>query len=388
MKNNILLALGMVLLTIFAFSLFFLSPSGKPRSYKNSFILRVRIARDVSLSNVSTDALCNIIKPATGEIIMKGLRLDEGSKLSVSAGKILVGKESFREGVIRISPKDGSGFSFNGTEYRGELDVTVTGDSYRVVNRVEIEDYLKGVVPGEVYSFWPMSALKAQAVASRSYAVFEAFRRKKMAYDLTADTYSQVYGGKSSEKNRTTKAVIATCGEVLKYNGKIIPGYFHASCGGHTTAVSKVWGGADSAPLKGVRSPYCRWSTSFRWRSRVPTEKILEKLKSSGYGLDRIDDLRKGKVDFSGRVEYVRVKARNKWFEVPIRDFMNSVGRATLKSSNFRIRKYPLFYDFDGYGWGHGVGMCQWCTFGLSLRRWNYKRILEFFYPGSVVSEM
>ena len=102
----------------------------------------------------------------------------------------------------------------NGTEYRGEADVVKTESGFDVINRVELEDYLKGVLPREMHHMWPSSALKAQAVASRSFAVYEAIRRKDKEYDLTADTFSQVYGGKGSEKWRATRAVEATKGEV------------------------------------------------------------------------------------------------------------------------------------------------------------------------------
>lgn len=388
MKKNILLVSGLVLLVVFAFSLFFLSPPGRFVSHKNGKTLRVRIARDADSADISSPALCEVIKPSTGEIILRGFDVKEESKVRIFGEKILVGNKSFREQVIKISPRNRSGFFFNGIKYRGNLDLIRDGRSFSVINRVDLEDYLKGVVSREVHSLWPMAALKAQAVASRSYAVYEAARRKNLPYDLTADTFTQVYGGRTAERSRTTSAVVTTAGEVLKYKGKLIPGYFHSSCGGHTTSVSKVWGGADIEPLSGRRSPYCRWTPAFRWRARVSSALILDKLNSSGYTLDRIDNIRVGKVDVSGRLEYVRVKSRNKWFEVPIRDFRGAIGRRTLKSSNFCIRKYPLFYDFNGYGWGHGVGMCQWCAFGLSLRRWNYIDILGFFYPGSVVVDM
>ena len=384
--KRILFCLGIISLTMFAIVLFFLHPSVKKYRYNDSFIIRVRIAKPVASVDISSRGSCDLKKPSTGEILVRGMDLRKKIRVIAREGKIDIGQRDLNENAVRISPRNASGFCFNGTEYRGELDITANGELIEAVNRVGLEDYLKGVVPREVYHFWPMSALKAQAVASRSYAVFEASRRKKRDYDLTSDTFTQVYGGRSAERLRTTSAVEATRGKVLVYEDKFIPGYFHASCGGHTASISKVWNGPDSEPFQGVRSNYCRWSPSFRWRARVPTKIILEKLNNSGYGFDRIDDIRIGKRDTSGRLEYLRIRSRNKWFEIPIGDFMKAIGATTLKSSNFRVRKYPVFYDFDGYGWGHGVGMCQWCAFGLSLRGWDYERILEYFYPGAKVA--
>ena len=97
----------------------------------------------------------------------------------------------------------------------------------------------------------------------------------------------------------------------------------------------------------------------------------------------RVDDIKEGPRDSSRRLEYVRIKSRNKWFEIPIKDFRYAIGGRTLKSANFGIKKYPRFYQFSGYGWGHGVGMCQWGAFGLSLRFYNEKGILEKYYPGA-----
>ncbi|HPN73091.1 MAG TPA: SpoIID/LytB domain-containing protein [Candidatus Omnitrophota bacterium] len=389
MRKNLFLVSGVILLTLLAFFLFFSEhPVKKSRQHGKGPLLRVRISRDAASGKFYSPAPCDITNPLTGEILKRKVSFPESSGIKVFSGKIVIGKESFRDKNIRLSPGTGGGFFFDGVEYRGELDILVSGEVFSAINRVQMEDYLKGVVPREVHGFWPMSALKAQAVASRSYAAFEAARRKNLPYDLTSDTYTQVYGGKSAERSRTTKAVTLTSGEVLKYDGKVIPGYFHSSCGGHTTTISSVWNGRDMEPFMGVRSRSCRWSPSFRWRARIPTGEILEKLRRYGYGFDRIDYMRPGKVDGSGRVEYVRIKSGNRWFEVPIKDFTSSIGRSTLKSSNFRIRKYPLFYDFDGYGWGHGVGMCQWCSFGMALRGWDYLKILGFFYPGATVSQL
>ncbi|MFA6636242.1 MAG: SpoIID/LytB domain-containing protein [Candidatus Omnitrophota bacterium] len=385
-RKKILLISGSFFLTLVVF--FYIRPSSKQTFPEDSSIIRVRIARHAVSADIHSSGICRIIDPLSGKVILAEADIRKDSEIKISGGKILAAGKVFKERVIRISPGKRSGFYFNGTEYRGELDITLKGQHFYAVNRVGLEDYLKGVIPREVYNFWPMSVLKAQAVASRSYALFESRRRKKREYDLTSDTLTQVYGGRSAERARTTNAVVSTRGEVLNAGGELIPGYFHASCGGHTADISKVWGGVWSEHFKGKRSPYCRWTPPYRWRARIPTTEILSKLNSSGHEFDRIDDIRSGKRDASGRVEYVMVRSRNRWFEIPARDILNSIGRKTLKSSNFRVKKYPLFYDFNGYGWGHGVGMCQWCAFGLSLRRWDYKRILEFFYPGAKVSPL
>jgi stage II sporulation protein D len=280
--------------------------------------------------------------------------------------------------------------------YRGQIDINRTAGGLTAVNRVDLEYYLKGVLPREVNRFWPIAMIEAQAIVSRSFAVYEALRRKNKDYDLTDDTFSQVYGGRSSERWRTTRAVEATKGKVLEYKGKVLPAYFHSCCGGRTQNVSRAWGTSPalvdargrSGPLKGAKCSWCRWTPYFRWQARVEKQDILKGLKDEGYYLNRIDAITEGPRDVSGRLKYVRIRSRNKWIEVATEDFRSAIGRRILRSANFKIRKRRRYYIFNGYGWGHGVGMCQWGAFGLSLKKWSAERILARYYPGAKIVDM
>ena len=167
----------------------------------------------------------------------------------------------------------------------------------------------------------------------------------------------------------------------------MFPAYFHACCGGRTEDASEIWG-ESPAPLKGVRCKWCRWSPYFRWRVRLSAKTVQENLEKKGYVLERVDDIRDGEKDESDRLKYVSIKAKNKWFEILIEDFRSAIGRNVLKSSNFRVKKYPFFYLFSGYGWGHGVGMCQWGAFGLAVRRKSAVWILGHYYPGAHIVDL
>ena len=122
--------------------------------------------------------------------------------------------------------------------------------------------------------------------------------------------------------------------------------------------------------------------------ARLPTKTIEERLRSKGYAVKRIDNIKTGKRDSSGRLKYVSVKSGNKWFEIKTGEFQSAVGKKSLKSAKFRIKKYPFFYLFSGHGWGHGVGMCQWGAFGLAMRWRNYKKILAYYYPGTKIVDL
>ncbi|RKY43239.1 MAG: hypothetical protein DRP85_00115 [Candidatus Makaraimicrobium thalassicum] len=385
-KKTIQAGVILIILGIAAFRFFFVpfrfSPAGK-----QPFVIRVRLAHSPNRLELGAQSRCEIRDVKTGNLLEKEAVIPHGTEVSPADTGIKLGSRIFAAEGIRISPSRGAGITLNGTLYRGEMDIIRAAGELDAVNRVELEGYLKGVVPCEINRFWPFAVIKAQAIVSRSFAVHEALRRKDKDYDLTADTFSQVYGGLSSERWRTTRAVEATRDRVLEYEGRVLPAYFHSCCGGHTQDASRIWG-TGLQPLRGVKCLWCRWSPYFRWQVRVSTQTILERLNSRGYRFKRIDDIRTGPRDGSGRVEYVRMRSNNKWFEIKTKDLRSAVGRRVLKSANFHVKKYPLFYLFSGYGWGHGVGMCQWGAFGLSLRRWSAERILQRYYPGAKITRL
>ncbi|MFH1553002.1 MAG: SpoIID/LytB domain-containing protein [Candidatus Omnitrophota bacterium] len=387
MPKKKIIQLGIILLLAIIALRFFFTPFKCSPSKGQPFIVRVRVAHDANKLELGTSSECEVSDAKTGKLLKKEEAIPEGTEVLSVASGIKLGNETFAARAIRVSSSGGGLVDLNGTLYRGEMDIIKTDKGFDAVNRVGLEDYLKGVVPREVSHLWPFEVIKAQAIASRSFAAYEAMRRKNKEYDLTADTFSQVYGGQSSERWRTTRAVEDTEGKVLEYKGKVFPAYFHSCCGGHTQDISRVWN-EDLPPLKGIKCSWCRWSPHFRWQARVPTRTILENLNKDGYQITNINDIREGQRDDSGRLEYLSIKSSNKWFEITTGDFRNAISKKILKSANFRVKKYPFFYLFSGYGWGHGVGMCQWGAFGLGLRRWSAGRILRQYYPGTEIVDL
>ncbi|MBQ4646077.1 MAG: SpoIID/LytB domain-containing protein [Candidatus Gastranaerophilales bacterium] len=125
--------------------------------------------------------------------------------------------------------------------YRGDIIIYNLGGTLTVVNSLPLEEYLLGVVPSEMPSKWNIEAHKAQAIAARSYALANLNKRNSKGYDLKDTPLDQAYGGASSETPQTTRAVLSTKGEVLTYDSKIIPAYYHASSGGKTLSAGEVW---------------------------------------------------------------------------------------------------------------------------------------------------
>jgi SpoIID/LytB domain protein len=202
-------------------------------------------------------------------------------------------------GPVRFLPGKAP-LEVGGVRYRGQVDVAVTGRKLDAVNHLGLEQYLFGVVPREMPSDWAEEALKAQAVAARSYALAHLVRGKP--YDLYADVRSQVYGGLDGEHPRATAAVRATAGEVLLWDGRPIDALFHSTSGGATADVQEVFGAAVPY-LVGVDDPWSSLSPVHRWGPTPVSEATLRK------GLELRSPVRALKLTraASGRVARVQV---------------------------------------------------------------------------------
>ena len=152
-----------------------------------------------------------------------------------------------------IKPAEKGFISTKRRWYRGEFIIENRGGSLVVINNLPLEDYLLGVVPAEMPSKWSYEALKAQAIAARSYAIANRGKRASRGYDLKDTPEDQAYGGASSETATTNSAVMETKGVVITYNQKVIPAYYSASAGGHTVNAGAVWN-KDLPYLKSVPS--------------------------------------------------------------------------------------------------------------------------------------
>ncbi|MFH1394991.1 MAG: SpoIID/LytB domain-containing protein [Candidatus Omnitrophota bacterium] len=386
MPNRKIFQIALIIIALVGIFRFFYIPIKIQVDKNKAFFVRVRILHDVNELSIGAEKRCNIYDSGSGNLLIRKAKIEKCNKVFSESNAIRIGEMFFDSAGIRIVSLR-SGLYVNGAFYRGVVEISKTPKGFDVINRLELEDYLKGVLPCEVNHLWPFEMLKAQAVVSRSFAVYECERRKNESYDVTDDTFSQVYGGRGREKWRTNKAVEATKSIVLGYRGRVFPAYFHACCGGHTQNIANLWGN-HLKPLGGVRCPFCKWTPYSRWQVKISGEEIAEKLRKYGYPINGISAIKEGKRNASGRVKYVRIKSHNQWFEVTGESFRDIIGRKLLKSGNFNVKKYPFFYLFSGYGWGHGVGMCQWGGFSMSLRRWKYEKIVKYYYPGTEIINM
>jgi stage II sporulation protein D (peptidoglycan lytic transglycosylase) len=328
------------------------------------------------------------------------------TNIRLSNGQIVIAGRSFADDQIVIFPDEPYIFNLNGSDYRGKLKLTVNpnGASFDAINLVPPEPYLAGVVGAEMPGYWEMEALKAQAIAARTYCFYIKKRfGVNRAWDLKQTAAHQVYRGVSAESAQIWEAVNETRGQVLfceQADGTeaILPAYYCSSCGGHTENSEDVFG--DSfVTLIGVRCPYCQdvakpkfffWpmvqfdkaNVTARLQERYPTLKAL----------GRITDIRAAdEVDHGDFVRLTKIK------------LVGSTGKSDfLRAEDFRLALDPTGRKFrstacqivnlgdkwaflSGRGWGHGVGLCQCGAEGMARKGKEAEQILAYYYPASKI---
>lgn len=301
--------------------------------------------------------------------------------------RIHLGEHTFdTDRIIVKSSKDGKIF-VNGKYFRGELAILKKEKGFLVINVLDIEDYLKGVLYHEVSPKWPLEALKAQAIVARTFALYQSSVSKTKEYDLTSDTFSQMYGGAVSEKSRTNLAVELTKGKVLTYNSKLFPSYYHATCGGFTEDASILWN-INIPPLKVVKCNFCNRSPHFVWDASMSLKEIEEKLSAMGINTGDITDIKILSFTPSGRINALLIKSNKGESELSAKQFRQALGGTLIRSTNFSIRIDKGQVIFKGIGWGHGVGMCQWGANFMAESGTKAGEILRFYYPQSEIKNI
>ncbi|MEZ4330371.1 MAG: SpoIID/LytB domain-containing protein [Myxococcota bacterium] len=269
-----------------------------------------------------------------------------------------------------------------GRRYRGRLLVHATSDGLQVVDHVELEDYVAATVGGEMPASWPAEALRAQAVASRTYALHQRERRTADRWDLRATEQSQVYRGLEAETDPTRRAAEATRGEILTHHGRPILAAFHSTSGGRTASASEVWG--EPVPyLDSIEVEHEEDAPFTYWRTLYPPADLDQLLDAMGAGLGSLHALEVESRTESGRVARLVASGSARRIVIrgdPLRTFAESLG---LRSMLFDVRETPEGFAFVGSGFGHGVGMSQWGARELARRGASYRRILARFYPGA-----
>ena len=273
-----------------------------------------------------------------------------------------------------------------GLGYRGALVVrSVEGDRVTVVNELSIDDYLKGVLPREVIVTWPDQALRVQAVASRTYLASHLGSHAKQGFDLCSEVHCQVYGGMAKEHPKTNDAVESTRDQILVYGGKPISAFFHSHCGGSTEQVQPVWGPANKPYLPRKKCGYCKANPRYTWSLSLRGEEILSALRAkTAVKGAKLKTLRVKKKSMSGRTQTITVVTDAGRYDLSGNEFRIALHPEKIRSTLWtEFKRHGDGYQFQGKGWGHGVGMCQWGAKGQAEAGRDYRDILDFYYPHS-----
>ncbi len=373
----------------FCFSIFIL---GFPESWAQpqepkTVLVRIAVFQDLNEFKLSIKGEFQIVELSTGRILFTAKNLNESVVKNLPDG-IQIGSQKYSESKITITPLYEATIYINRQRFRGIMNVVrIPEKGLLVINVVDLEDYVKGVLYHEVSPRWPIAALKAQAVAARTYAFYRMESSKDKDFDLTNDIYSQVYGGKNSERYRTNLAVEETRKKVLTFQGKILPAYFHAACAGHTEDVSELWK-EDLLPLKGVKCPFCVNSPHYRWKKNFRLKDVQDKLNSRGYNIGLIEKISVLERNRSGRIRQLKITTRDgHTVMISGKDFREIIGPNDIRSNNYEVIMFGYYFDLLGYGWGHGVGLCQWGAFEMAREHYKYEDILKFYYPGTMIQD-
>jgi len=352
-------------------------------AYAQQQDVRVQVFHDASSLSLKIRGTYEIIDSATLNSLRKGKVLK--TTVTVYKDKILLAGAGFKARAMMIKTSSVDEVEINGRVFRGDIELIRHGALLDVINHIGLEDYVKGISVRETSHYWPSEILKAQAIVFRTYALYKMQERSKKDFDLTSDIYSQAYGGVSAERYRINSAVDETKGKVLAYQGKIFPAFYHATCAGHTERASLVWN-IDLAPLKGVACAFCQGSPHFSWHYVVSLDEIKAQLVKAGYQLDSIEEIAISGRDESGRIIDLKFSSHKGVLTIPAKDFRNILGPNLIRSTNFSVSIDDTDAVFEGFGWGHGVGLCQWGGYFKAKEGYKFDAILQYYYPGAKIS--
>lgn len=308
---------------------------------------------------------------------------------------------SWNEGTLEVALADGNRLAFKtplrleaaaaGPEtrfvvgaktYRGKLEVRPGNGSLAVVNELPLEEYLYGVVPGEVFPSWHAESLKAQAVAARTYAVSRLGQFAASGYDLKATVASQVYGGVNLERPSTNRAVDETRGQILTYQGAPIEAFYSDSSGGFTEAAGEVWGKA--IPYLQPVPDFDQGSPRYNWTFVAAGGALPQALAKLGAAIGDLQDIVPLDRSYSGRIKRARLVGSLGQVEVAGEKLRFAFG---LRSTFFNVMRQPDgSFQFAGRGWGHGVGMTQWGAKAMADMGYTYDQILAHYYTQTTLS--
>jgi len=391
-------------------------------------IIRVGLLSNQDSVLISADTNFSILDGETGQLVT-ALVAGEKATITVLGNDITInGKVVKTEKIntLMVQFKGDHYIQVNKKQYRGTIDIHLTRGKtgMTIVNRLPLEQYLYGVIAREMSPTWHLEALKAQSVASRTYALYNLNKHQGDEYDVWATTSNQVYGGRESEVPQVIKAVDDTAGQVIMSQGKVISAYFHSSSGGYTENSENVWGGYE--PYLRGNVDYDQNSPQYQWEKQLTVNELTAIMAKAGYKIGTIKVIELAPLTsppmsipergVSGRVKVMQLIGSTGSTQVSGEEIRKVLG---LKSALFDVHVMesnlsPLHGQgsiinkpgihqmsgrpsetilISGFGWGHGLGLSQWGAKAMAEQgpqgdSTYFKEILKHYYQGTTIKKV
>ncbi len=268
----------------------------------------------------------------------------------------------------------------NKTKYCGKLILVPKGnDRFSVLEEIGIEEYLPGVLEGEMPIMWNDEALQAQVIAVRTYAIYKKKINDNALYHI--NKLDLAYKGSYMIQTKATEIVDKSRGTVMVYDWKLFPGHFHSTCGGHTEDISLVFNLNSIPPLSGVECDYCNNSKYYRWKKKLGKIEIQNKLNAAKVDVKKIRNIKTEQIGPGGHCSTIKIDHAGGTKRVNANDFRLMIGPKNLRSTSFNIKNSGNSFVFQGRGWGHGVGLCQYGAQNMAKSGFRWFDILRHYYP-------
>jgi len=264
----------------------------------------------------------------------------------------------------------------------GLVHLVRRGKGLLVINQVDLEEYVKGVVPAEVNSTWHAEMLKVQAVAARTYALYQHMLSASRDYDVAASIQDQVYRGRQGVDARVQEAVESTRGLVVTHDGAPIYAAFSSTAAGITEDAMVVWS-KDLPYLKGVECPFDVESPYYQWKASFRVTALERNLRHQGFSVGTIATMTPVGFSRAGRVSKLRILHSKGELILRGEDLRKAIGYTVVPSTQFTIESMGQDIVLAGYGAGHAVGLCQWGAKELAELGYSFSSILRYYYPGT-----
>ncbi len=375
---------------------------------EQKFWVRVLLLDNAGSCSLKINRPFTVSDPQTNTELAHFKRLKKAVNVTISNGQITIADRTFEASRITISPEKPYIFNLNGSDYRGKLSLITNSarNSFSAINFVPLEPYLAGVIGAEMPDYWEPAALRAQAIAARTYCLYiKKHFGLTRSWDVSKTTANQVYLGVKAESSQVWNAVNGTAGQILvcsrePYSEEIFPAYYSSACGGHTENSQNVFGDSFE-PLCGVPCPYCidiARPDNFFW-PMVQFDKIYvtQKLLQKYPKLEQLGEIK--------NIEPSKQSSYERFSRLTMLRLTGSAGADSIRAEDFRLTIDPTGQRIKsmvcsvvgtgdkwaflcGRGYGHGVGMCQCGAQGMARQGSSTEEILIYYYPGSKLAKV